>query len=119
MKGRGKSRQTAITYSFFVPFLVSLSNPGSETKQVSRLSPEPSSEVVVPILLNELLHRLTTHHNYTTSGSNEARKDLEKLMSSILEIAVACSSDIPQERTSMSEVLSSLTAIKTSLVGRR
>ncbi|CAN1295322.1 Probable LRR receptor-like serine/threonine-protein kinase At3g47570 [Linum perenne] len=63
---------------------------------------------------------LTTHHNYaTTSSSDEARKDLEKLMSSILEIGVACSSDIPQERASMSEVLSSLIAIKTSLVGRR
>ncbi|CAN1295354.1 Probable LRR receptor-like serine/threonine-protein kinase At3g47570 [Linum perenne] len=84
------------------------------------LSKQNTSEVVDPILLNELLRRLTTHHNYaTTSSSNEARKDLEKLMSSILEIGVACSSDIPQERASMSEVLSSLTAIKTSLVGRR
>ncbi|CAN1137313.1 Receptor kinase-like protein Xa21 [Linum perenne] len=83
------------------------------------LSKQNTSEVVDPILLNELLRRLTTHHNYTTSSSNEARKDLEKLMSSILEIGVACSSDIPQERASMSEVLSSLTAIKTSFVGRR
>ncbi|CAN1295331.1 Probable LRR receptor-like serine/threonine-protein kinase At3g47570 [Linum perenne] len=86
----------------------------------SALSKQRTSEVLDPILLNELLRRLTTHHNYaTTSSSDEARKDLEKLMSSILEIAVACSSDIPQERASMSEVLSSLTAIKTNLVGRR
>ncbi|CAN1295352.1 Probable LRR receptor-like serine/threonine-protein kinase At3g47570 [Linum perenne] len=85
----------------------------------SALSKQRTSEVLDPILLNELLRRLTTHHNYaTTSSSDEARKDLEKLMSSILEIGVACSSDIPQERASMSEVLSSLTAIKTSLIGR-
>ncbi|CAN1295325.1 Probable LRR receptor-like serine/threonine-protein kinase At3g47570 [Linum perenne] len=84
------------------------------------LSKQRTSEVLDPILLKELLRRLTTHHNYaTTSSSDEARKDLEKLMSSILEIGVACSSDIPQERASMSEVLSSLIAIKTSLVGRR
>ncbi|CAN1295334.1 LRR receptor-like serine/threonine-protein kinase EFR [Linum perenne] len=67
------------------------------------LSKQRTSEVLDPILLNELL----------------PRKDLEKLMSSILEIGVACSSDIPQDRASMSEVLSSLTAIRTSLVGRR
>ncbi|CAN1838498.1 Probable LRR receptor-like serine/threonine-protein kinase At3g47570 [Linum perenne] len=64
----------------------------------SALSKQRTSEVLDPILLNELLRRLTTHHNYTTSSSDEARKDLEKLMSSILEIGVACSSDIPQER---------------------
>ncbi|CAN1295327.1 LRR receptor-like serine/threonine-protein kinase EFR [Linum perenne] len=81
----------------------------------SALSKQRTSEVLDPILLNELLRRLTTHHN----SSDEARKDLEKLMSSILEIGVACSSDIPQDRASMSEVLSSLAAIKTSLVGRR
>ncbi|CAN1838553.1 Probable LRR receptor-like serine/threonine-protein kinase At3g47570 [Linum perenne] len=68
------------------------------------LSKQRTSEAVDPILLN---------------SSDEARKDLEKLMSSILEIGVACSSDIPQERASISEVLSSLTAIRTSLVGRR
>ncbi|CAN1838501.1 LRR receptor-like serine/threonine-protein kinase EFR [Linum perenne] len=85
----------------------------------SALSKQRTFEVLDPILLNELLRRLTTHHNHTTSSSDEARKDLEKLMSSILEIGVACSSDIPQERASMSEVLSSLTAIKTSLIGRR
>ncbi|CAN1838502.1 LRR receptor-like serine/threonine-protein kinase EFR [Linum perenne] len=81
----------------------------------SALSKQRTFEVLDPILLNELLRRLTTHHNHTTSSSDEAKK----LMSSILEIGVACSSDIPQERASMSEVLSSLTAIKTSLVGRR
>ncbi|CAN1170953.1 Probable LRR receptor-like serine/threonine-protein kinase At3g47570 [Linum perenne] len=69
----------------------------------SAMSEQNTSEVVDPILLSELLRR----------------KDLEELMSSILEIGIACSSDFPQERASMSEVLSSLTAIKTSLVGRR
>ncbi|CAN1295332.1 Probable LRR receptor-like serine/threonine-protein kinase At3g47570 [Linum perenne] len=77
----------------------------------SALSKQRTSEVLDPILLNELLR--------STSSSDEARKDVEKLMSSILEIGVACSSDIPQERVSISEVLSSLIAIKTSLVGRR
>ncbi|CAN1137339.1 Probable LRR receptor-like serine/threonine-protein kinase At3g47570 [Linum perenne] len=85
----------------------------------SAVSRQHTSEVVDPILLNELLHGLTTHHNHTTSSSDEARKNLEELMSSILEIGIACSSDIPQERASISEVLSSLTAIRTSLVGRR
>ncbi|CAN1306003.1 Probable LRR receptor-like serine/threonine-protein kinase At3g47570 [Linum perenne] len=67
------------------------------------MSKQRTYEVVDPILLDELL----------------PRKDLEELMSSILEIGVACSSDIPEARVSMSEVLSSLTAIKTSLIGRR
>ncbi|CAN1306005.1 Probable LRR receptor-like serine/threonine-protein kinase At3g47570 [Linum perenne] len=79
------------------------------------MSKQRTYEVVDPILLDELLRKLTTHH----SSSEEARKDLEELMSSILEIGVACSSDIPEARVSMSEVLSSLTAIKTSLIGRR
>ncbi|CAN1170943.1 Probable LRR receptor-like serine/threonine-protein kinase At3g47570 [Linum perenne] len=77
----------------------------------SAMSEQNTSEVVDPILLSELLR--------STSNSSKARKDLEELMSSILEIGIACSSDFPQERASMSEVLSSLTAIKTSLVGRR
>ncbi|CAN1170955.1 Probable LRR receptor-like serine/threonine-protein kinase At3g47570 [Linum perenne] len=85
----------------------------------SAMSEQNTSEVVDPILLSELLRRLTSHHNHITSNSSKARKDLEELMSSILEIGIACSSDFPQERASMSEVLSSLTAIKTSLVGRR
>ncbi|CAN1137344.1 Probable LRR receptor-like serine/threonine-protein kinase At3g47570 [Linum perenne] len=63
------------------------------------LSKQRTSEVVDPILLNELLRRLTTHHNYaTTSTSDEARKNLEELMSSILEIGINCSSDIPEAR---------------------
>ncbi|CAN1187422.1 Probable LRR receptor-like serine/threonine-protein kinase At3g47570 [Linum perenne] len=85
----------------------------------SALSKQHILEVVDPILLNELLRILTTHHNHTIGSPEEARKDIEKLMSSILEIGVACSSDIPQERLGMSEVSSKLTAIKTSLIGRR
>ncbi|CAN1137340.1 Probable LRR receptor-like serine/threonine-protein kinase At3g47570 [Linum perenne] len=86
----------------------------------SALSRQHASEVVDPILLNNLLRRLTTHRNYTTTSSlDQARKDLEELMSSILEIGIACSSDIPEKRINMSEVLSRLAAIKTSLVGRR
>ncbi|CAN1836892.1 Receptor kinase-like protein Xa21 [Linum perenne] len=78
-----------------------------------------TSEVVNPVLLSELLHRLTTHRNYTTSSSDEARKDLQEVMSSILEIGITCSSDIPEKRIDMSEVLSRLAAIKSSLFGRR
>ncbi|CAN1816579.1 LRR receptor-like serine/threonine-protein kinase EFR [Linum perenne] len=85
----------------------------------SALSKQHILEVVDPILLNELLRILTTHHNHTIGSPEEARKDIEKLMSSILEIGVACSSDIPQERLGMSEVSSKLTTIKTSLIGRR
>ncbi|CAN0892451.1 Probable LRR receptor-like serine/threonine-protein kinase At3g47570 [Linum grandiflorum] len=70
-------------------------------------------EVVDPILLNELLRKLTTHHNYTKSGSlEEARKEQEELMSSILQIGIACSSDIPEERISMNEVLFRFTAVE-------
>ncbi|CAN1143755.1 Probable LRR receptor-like serine/threonine-protein kinase At3g47570 [Linum perenne] len=68
----------------------------------SAMSKQRTYEVVDPVLLDELLRKLTTHH----SSSEEARKDLEELMSSILEIGVACSSDIPEARVSMSEVLS-------------
>ncbi|CAN0929315.1 Putative receptor-like protein kinase At3g47110 [Linum grandiflorum] len=79
---------------------------------MSALSEQRTFEVVDPVLLNELLRRLTSHHNNTSNSLEEARKDLEELMSSILEIGVACSSDIPEERISMSEVLSRLTAVK-------
>ncbi|CAN1836896.1 Probable LRR receptor-like serine/threonine-protein kinase At3g47570 [Linum perenne] len=70
-----------------------------------------TSEVVNPVLLSELLH--------STSSSDEARKDLQEVMSSILEIGITCSSDIPEKRIDMSEVLSRLAAIKSSLFGRR
>ncbi|CAN0926364.1 Probable LRR receptor-like serine/threonine-protein kinase At3g47570 [Linum grandiflorum] len=79
---------------------------------MSALSEQHTFEILDPILLNELLRRLTIHHNYTSSSQEEARKDLEELTSSILEIGVACSLDIPEERISMAEVLSRLTAIK-------
>ncbi|CAN1286271.1 Probable LRR receptor-like serine/threonine-protein kinase At3g47570 [Linum perenne] len=69
----------------------------------SALSKQNTSEVVDPVLLNELLHR----------------KDLQEVMSSILEIGITCSSNIPEKRIDMSEVLSRLAAIKSSLFGRR
>ncbi|CAN0929290.1 Probable LRR receptor-like serine/threonine-protein kinase At3g47570 [Linum grandiflorum] len=79
---------------------------------MSALSEQRTFEVVDPVLLNELLRRLTAHHNNTSNSSEEARKDLEELMSSILEIGVSCSLDIPEERISMVDVLSRLTAVK-------
>ncbi|CAN1836905.1 Receptor kinase-like protein Xa21 [Linum perenne] len=54
-----------------------------------------------------------------TFRDDEARKDLQEVMSSILEIGITCSSDIPEKRIDMSEVLSRLAAIKSSLFGRR
>ncbi|CAN1187576.1 Probable LRR receptor-like serine/threonine-protein kinase At3g47570 [Linum perenne] len=65
----------------------------------SALSKQQTMNVLDPILLNEPLPRLTTHH----------------LLSSILEIGVTCSSDTPEDRVSMSEVLSRLTAIRKKL----
>ncbi|CAN0897697.1 Probable LRR receptor-like serine/threonine-protein kinase At3g47570 [Linum grandiflorum] len=82
----------------------------------SALLKQHTSEVVDPILLNELLRGLKTHQGYATSIPEEARKDLEELMNSILEIGVACSSDIPEERISMNEVLSRLIAIRKKIL---
>ncbi|CAN1187537.1 Probable LRR receptor-like serine/threonine-protein kinase At3g47570 [Linum perenne] len=74
---------------------------------ISALSKQQAIEVVDPILLDELQRRQTAHrNNYASSSSDESRKDLEKLVGSILEIGVACSADIPEERIDMSEKLS-------------
>ncbi|CAN0877282.1 Probable LRR receptor-like serine/threonine-protein kinase At3g47570 [Linum grandiflorum] len=56
---------------------------------MSAFSEQRTFEVVDPVLLNELLRRLTSHHNNTSNSLDEARKDLEELMSSILEIGVS------------------------------
>ncbi|CAN0924035.1 Probable LRR receptor-like serine/threonine-protein kinase At3g47570 [Linum grandiflorum] len=79
----------------------------------SVLSNQQPMEVVDPFLRNELLSRLTTLRNHTSGSSlEETRNGLEELMSSILEIGVTCSASIPEERVSMTEVLSKLTAVK-------
>ncbi|CAN1187594.1 Probable LRR receptor-like serine/threonine-protein kinase At3g47570 [Linum perenne] len=62
----------------------------------SALSKQHTSKVVDPVLLDEL----------------KASKDREELMSDILEIGVACSANIPEERVGMSEVVSRLINIK-------
>ncbi|CAN1816905.1 Probable LRR receptor-like serine/threonine-protein kinase At3g47570 [Linum perenne] len=62
----------------------------------SALSKQHTSKVVDPVLLDELL----------------SSKDREELMSDILEIGVACSANIPEERVGMSEVVSRLINIK-------
>ncbi|CAN1321050.1 Putative receptor-like protein kinase At3g47110 [Linum perenne] len=66
----------------------------------SALSNKQTMKVADPILLNEL----------------ETRKDLEELLSSILETGVACSSSFPEERMSMSEALLRLTTLKKFLL---
>ncbi|CAN1187592.1 Probable LRR receptor-like serine/threonine-protein kinase At3g47570 [Linum perenne] len=78
----------------------------------SALSKQHTSKVVDPVLLDELLCGLTTHHNDITGSSEKASKDREELMSDILEIGVACSANIPEERVGMSEVVSRLINIK-------
>ncbi|CAN1187598.1 Probable LRR receptor-like serine/threonine-protein kinase At3g47570 [Linum perenne] len=71
----------------------------------SALSKQHTSKVVDPC-------GLTTHHNDITGSSEKASKDREELMSDILEIGVACSANIPEERVGMSEVVSRLINIK-------
>ncbi|CAN1187599.1 Probable LRR receptor-like serine/threonine-protein kinase At3g47570 [Linum perenne] len=63
----------------------------------SALSKQHTSKVVDPVLLDD---------------SEKASKDREELMSDILEIGVACSANIPEERVGMSEVVSRLINIK-------
>ncbi|CAN1187542.1 Probable LRR receptor-like serine/threonine-protein kinase At3g47570 [Linum perenne] len=60
------------------------------------LSNQQTMEVLDPILLNELLHH----------------RSPEELVRSILEIGVACSSNNPENRINMSEVVSRLTGIR-------
>ncbi|CAN1816810.1 Probable LRR receptor-like serine/threonine-protein kinase At3g47570 [Linum perenne] len=85
------------------------------------LSNQQTMEVVDPILLNELLHhRSRTYRNHNGTNTEETRKSPEELVRSILEIGVACSSNIPDDRIGMSEVVSRLTGIrKFCLVERR
>ncbi|CAN1187541.1 Probable LRR receptor-like serine/threonine-protein kinase At3g47570 [Linum perenne] len=68
------------------------------------LSNQQTMEVLDPILLNELLH-----HRPRTY---QTRKSPEELVRSILEIGVACSSNNPENRINMSEVVSRLTGIR-------
>ncbi|CAN0924032.1 Probable LRR receptor-like serine/threonine-protein kinase At3g47570 [Linum grandiflorum] len=79
------------------------------TTVANALLNQQTMEVVDPILLNELLHqRPRTYRNH----NEETRKGPDELLSSILEIGVACSSNIPEDRVSMSEVVSRLTGIR-------
>ncbi|CAN0924040.1 Probable LRR receptor-like serine/threonine-protein kinase At3g47570 [Linum grandiflorum] len=82
------------------------------------LSKERAIKIADPMLQTELLHFRTTDSSEDVSNSSsssiskETKKDLEELLSSILEIGVACSSNIPDERMSMSEVRVRLTTLK-------
>ncbi|CAN1187547.1 Probable LRR receptor-like serine/threonine-protein kinase At3g47570 [Linum perenne] len=86
----------------------------------SALSNQQTMEVVDPVLLNELLHhRPRTYRNHngnnteeTRKRPEETRKSPEELVRSILEIGVACSSNNPENRINMSEVVSRLTGIR-------
>ncbi|CAN1187569.1 Probable LRR receptor-like serine/threonine-protein kinase At3g47570 [Linum perenne] len=70
---------------------------------------------IVKSALSKQQTMLTTHRNHASSSSEDTRSHLEDLLSSILEIGVTCSSDTPEDRVSMSEVLSRLTAIRKKL----
>ncbi|CAN1187580.1 Probable LRR receptor-like serine/threonine-protein kinase At3g47570 [Linum perenne] len=71
-------------------------------------------EVVDPILHNELHGNMRIRYtNYTSNNnSEETRNNAENLLNSILEIGVTCSSNLPEERANISDVLSKLIAIK-------
>ncbi|CAI0555055.1 unnamed protein product [Linum tenue] len=69
------------------------------------------TELLDPVLLNEL-HIGGTTHNNTIPSSPKA----EEILISILEIGVACSSDIPQERISMNEVVTRLVSSRKSFL---
>ncbi|CAN0898415.1 hypothetical protein LINGRAHAP2_LOCUS19693 [Linum grandiflorum] len=71
--------------------------------------------IVDPIQLNDLLSTPTAHHNRPSGTKEETKKCLQEILTSIPEIGIACSSNNPKERVSMSEVLSKLTALKNKL----
>ncbi|CAI0549978.1 unnamed protein product [Linum tenue] len=82
------------------------------------LSEKLIAKVVDPILLNELSLGQATH-SYVNSSSNNSEEAnynkshiLEEALISILEIGVACSPDSPDERISMSEVVTRLVSLK-------
>ncbi|CAI0555051.1 unnamed protein product [Linum tenue] len=80
------------------------------------------SEKLVTELLDPVL--LTTHNNTIRSNSSTSSKvatktsspKAEEILISILEIGVACSSDIPQERISMNEVVTRLVSSRKSFL---
>ncbi|CAI0396735.1 unnamed protein product [Linum tenue] len=82
------------------------------------LSEKLIAKVVDPILFNELSLGPATH-SYVNSSSNNSEEAnynkshiLEEALISILEIGVACSPDSPDERISMSEVVTRLVSLK-------
>ncbi|CAI0555049.1 unnamed protein product [Linum tenue] len=82
------------------------------------------TELLDPVLLNELHIGGTTHNNTIRSNSSTSSKvatktsspKAEEILISILEIGVACSSDIPQERISMNEVVTRLVSSRKSFL---
>ncbi|CAI0555045.1 unnamed protein product [Linum tenue] len=74
------------------------------------------TELLDPVLLNELHIGGTTHNNTIRSNSSTSSPKAEEILISILEIGVACSSDIPQERISMNEVVTRLVSSRKSFL---
>ncbi|CAL1363830.1 unnamed protein product [Linum trigynum] len=89
----------------------------------SALSDKSIAEVVDPIFLNEfLLDQTTTHcNNIRSSNSSEETINmkgqiLKEVLISILEIGVVCSSDVPHERISISDVATRLVTVRKLLI---
>ncbi|CAL1363818.1 unnamed protein product [Linum trigynum] len=76
------------------------------------------AKVVDPFVLNELSLGQATHSNVTSSSNSSEEANfnkshiLEEALISILEIGVACSLDSPEERITMSEVVTRLVSSK-------
>ncbi|CAL1363814.1 unnamed protein product [Linum trigynum] len=88
------------------------------------LSEKVIEKVLDPILLNELpLGRTTQSSAIGSSSSNSTEthnkgQTLMEALNSVLEIGVACSSDSPSERISISEVVARLVSLKKLLHGK-
>ncbi|XVF83991.1 hypothetical protein PTKIN_Ptkin16aG0539200 [Pterospermum kingtungense] len=71
-------------------------------------------EITYPILLQESFRRVTTINN-TFNDRSQKEKTLLWGLTSLLEIGVACSSELPPERMNMVNVVAQLCSIKEKL----
>ncbi|CAI0396757.1 unnamed protein product [Linum tenue] len=84
------------------------------------LSEKLMAQVLDPVLINELpLGQATPFDAISSSNTQETKKKkgqiLEEVLISILEIGVVCSSDSPNERISIGEVVTRLVSLKNLL----
>ncbi|CAL1363826.1 unnamed protein product [Linum trigynum] len=84
------------------------------------LSEKLMAQVLDPVLINELpLGQATPFDAISSSNTQETKKKkgkiLEEVLISILEIGVVCSSDSPNERISIGEIVTRLVSMKNLL----